>query len=304
MSQKLDEIRKKIDALDNQIHDLLMERADLIVGVTEEKKKHNIPVVQPAREAVMIRRLLKRHRGPLPEAAIVGIWRELVGAVSLLQTGLKVAVSASPGEGFCWDMAKNYFGTVLPMVKSSSPLVAIGAVRENDANFAVLPWPHDGEKTPWWPFMVSQKNDKMRIVCALPYGMPDNQVGTMAERALVVSKTDFLPSGEDHSFLALEIDPTVSRARIMDVFKSAGLKLLTLNTLNGASGGKNLHFIEVDDYIADNDKQLARVEEKFNGQGARCVSLGGYPLPPVFKSVKRDPVEEAVNEKTEKKAGA
>jgi len=105
MSQKLDDIRKKIDALDNQIHDLLMERADLIIGVTEEKKKNNIPVVQPAREAVMIRRLLARHRGPLPEAAIIGIWRELVGAVSLLQTGLKVAVSAAPNDAYCWDMA-------------------------------------------------------------------------------------------------------------------------------------------------------------------------------------------------------
>jgi chorismate mutase / prephenate dehydratase len=141
----LTEIRKKIDSLDDQIHDLLMERADLIVGVTEEKKKNNIPVVQPAREAQMIRRLLARHRGPLPEATIIGIWRELVGAVSLLQTGLKVSVSP---ENFCWDQAKNYFGTVLPMVRATNTMMAIAALRENDSNFAVLPWPQDsGRRT-------------------------------------------------------------------------------------------------------------------------------------------------------------
>ena len=106
MSETLAEIRKKIDTLDDRIHDLLMERADLIVGVTEEKKKNNIPVVQPAREAMMIRRLLNRHRGPLPEATIVGIWRELVGAVSLLQTGLKVSVSP---ENYCWDGGQELF---------------------------------------------------------------------------------------------------------------------------------------------------------------------------------------------------
>jgi chorismate mutase-like protein len=163
MSAKLDDIRKKIDSLDNQIHDLLMERADLIMGVTEEKKKNNIPVVQPAREAVMIRRLLGRHRGPLPEAAIVGIWRELVGAVSLLQTGLKVAVSSAPTEAYCWDMAKNYFGTVLPMTKGMNSLMAVSSVRENESNFAVVPWPQDGEKAPWWPFLMNQKDENPSI---------------------------------------------------------------------------------------------------------------------------------------------
>lgn len=302
MSEKLNEIRKTIDSLDNQIHDLLMQRADLVTSVSEEKKKSNIPIVQPAREAMMIRRLLKRHRGPLPEAAIIAIWRELVGAVSLLQTGIKVAVSSAPQDAHCWDMAKNYFGTVLPMVKSSASMMAIASVRENDANFAVLPWPQDGEHAAWWPFLLNQKEDKMRIVCALPYGVPENQVGAILNRALVVSKTDFSPSGEDHSFLALEIDPSVSRARILDVFKSVDLKLLTLNTRPGAGvGGKNLHFIEVDDYISDTDKQLERVEEKFAEAGAKCVALGGYPIPPVLKAAKKD--SSVLTAEPEKKTG-
>ncbi|MGB4106897.1 MAG: chorismate mutase [Alphaproteobacteria bacterium] len=297
MSQKLDEIRKTIDALDNQIHDLLMERADLIIGVTEEKKKNNIPVVQPAREAIMIRRLLARHRGPLPEAAIIGIWRELVGAVSLLQTGLKVSVSAGQSDSFCWDMAKNYFGTVLPMVRATNALMAISSVRENDSNFAVVPWPQDGDRAPWWQFLVNQKEDRMRIVCALPYGSTEKQLSAIRDRALIISKTDFAPSGQDHSFIALEIDSTVSRAKIQEVFKSADLELLTLNTMSGGGpGGKNLHFIEVNDYIGEKDTQLERVAEKFSGHNARCVALGGYPVPPVFKAAKTE-------SKSEKKTG-
>lgn len=284
MSETLAEIRKKIDTLDDRIHDLLMERADLIVGVTEEKKKNNIPVVQPAREAMMIRRLLNRHRGPLPEATIVGIWRELVGAVSLLQTGLKVSVSP---ENYCWDGAKNYFGSVLPMVRATNTMMAIASLREGDANFAVLPWPHDGEQNAWWPFLVNQKEDRMRIVSALPYGSAEKQFNTIQDRALVVSRTNFSASGEDHSFLALEIAPSVSRARIVDVFKSAGLELLTLNTRTGeGTGGKSLHFIEVNNYVGEDDAQRAAVEEKFADAGARCVALGGYPVPPVFKNAK------------------
>jgi chorismate mutase/prephenate dehydratase len=285
----LDEIRKKIDALDNQIHDLLMERADLIIGVTEEKKKNNIPVVQPAREAVMIRRLLARHRGPLPEAAIVGIWRELVGAVSLLQTGLKVSVSAAPNDAYCWDMAKNYFGTVLPITRATNSLMALASVRENDSNFAVMPWPQDGEQAPWWPFLVNQKEDRMRIVCALPYGSKEQQMTAIRDRALVISKTDFAPSGEDHSFIALEIDGAVSRAKIQETFKAADLELAAINTLGAGAGGRSTHLIEVNDYISEKDTQLERVAEKFTGQNARCTSLGGFPVPPVFKAAQASP---------------
>jgi hypothetical protein len=241
----------------------------------------------------------------LPEAAIIAIWRELVGAVSLLQTGIKVTVSSGPGDAHCWDMAKNYFGTVLPMVKASAASMAVVSVRENDANFAVLPWPQDGEQTAWWPFLLNQKEDKMRIVCALPYGVQEDQVGIIQNRALVISKTDFAPSGEDHSFLVLEIDLSVSRARILDVFKSVDLKLLTLNTRQGAgAGGKNLHFIEVDDYISEKDKQLERVEEKLAEAGAKCIALGGYSLPPIFK--KKDSQKSASdkqNSKSEEKTG-
>src|SRR6185295_1686741 len=111
MSKTVDDIRSKIDGMDNNIHDLLMQRAELVLKIGEEKRKSNVQVVQPDREIVMIRRLLSRHKGPLPKEAVVRIWRELVGAVSLLQTGLKVAVTVPDNAGglVYWDMAKDYF---------------------------------------------------------------------------------------------------------------------------------------------------------------------------------------------------
>jgi hypothetical protein len=190
----------------------------------------------------------------------------------------------------------------LPMVRATNTMMAIASLRENDSNFAVMPWPQDGEATAWWPFLINQKEDRMRIVSALPYGTYDKPFNMIQDRALIVSKTDFAPSGEDHSFLALEIAPSVSRARIVDVFKSVGLELLTLNTRPGAgAGGKNLHFIEVNNYVSEKDSQLGMVEEKFNDAEARCIALGGYPVPPVFKIGK--PVTLDTSLKAEKKTG-
>jgi chorismate mutase/prephenate dehydratase len=294
MTQKLEDIRKKIDSLDDQIHELLMQRADLIVDISEAKKKGNIPIVQPAREAKMIRRLLARHRGPLPEAAIVKIWRELVGAVSLLQKGLKVSVSTGEGHAFCWDMAKEYFGSVLPMVRTSAPITSISAVREDEVYFAVVPWPQDGESTPWWPFLMNPEHD-IRIVAAMPYGIAKDQSSGAQDRALVVSKTDYAPSGEDRTFIAIIIDGDVSRAKIIDVFKEEKLKVLGINTRNKGPGD-GMHLVEVEEFVKQDDPRLEKITGKFDGKSLKIFVVGGYPVPPVYKNAEKKP--DAAEKKT------
>ncbi len=305
MSKKLEEIRKKIDQIDDNVHDLLMERASLVAGVAAEKRKNNMQVVQPAREAKMIRRLLARHKGPLPEAAVVSIWRELVGAVSLLQTGLNVVATVTEEDSHCWNMARDYFGSVLPMKKISSPLAAIGAVRDGSVSFAVLPWPDDTDEKPWWPFILNPEGGQMRIVCALPYGQGEGENVTTHERALVVSKIDFKSSDDDHSFIALELDPTVSRARIFDVLKALKLEPLGLHTQSDAEQGvPSLHLVEVGMFVGDDDGKLAEVKDQFGESCLRCIALGGYPALPVFKTIKQTQEHPAAPKKQEKKKTA
>jgi len=287
MSENLENIRQKIDALDDKIHDLLMERADLIMDVSAEKKKTGAQIVQPAREARMIRRLLGRHRAPLPEATIVRIWRELVGSVSLLQTGLKVGVTQPEDVPVSfWDMAKNYFGSVLPMNKHASSNALVGALREDDVSFAVVPWPHDGEASPWWPFLLNQDqgNNPIRIVCALPYGDHVTQNGNNDYRALILSKIEFLSSGEDHSFLILELDQNISRTRILDVLQSLKFNPVSLNTISLADGSADsMHLIEVDEFVSLDDERFKALENKFEDGYKRGVVAGGYPVTPQFK---------------------
>ncbi len=289
MTKKLEEIRRKIDALDNQIHDLLMERAELIVDVSEEKRKSRLQVIQPAREALMIRRLLNRHEGKLPRAAIVRIWRELVGAVSLLQTGLKVAVTVSEGRLLFWDMAKDYFGSVLPMQRASNPLAAIGMVRENNSNFAVVPWPTDGEANPWWIYLMSgEAEDRMRIVVRLPYGDIRDEPPDGENMALIIAKISFDPTGDDRSFLVIELDQSVSRARIVDMAKSAGIEALSMYSrkLPGMpSDIPAVHLLEVEGHVTDDDERVKKLIKKLEDRQARIICVGGYPKPPVYEKI-------------------
>ena len=288
MSEKLEQIRKKIDTLDDKLHDLLMERAALVTDVAAEKKKQNLQIVHPAREAQMVRRLLARHEGPLPEAAVVRIWRELVGAVSLLQTGLQVSVTMPEGQEGYWDMARNYFGSVLPMKRVSAPLSAVSSVREDESSFAVVPWPEDGDENPWWSYILEQQsNNNMRIVCALPYGCEATDKSSAQHRALVVSKLDFIPSGDDHSFIVVRIDPSVSRGRIFDVLSQMKAEPLSIHTKNGTTqGSPSYHLIEVNIYMDQQDERLKQLEAKFVDQDAKCIAIGGYPTAPTYKPLK------------------
>lgn len=293
MSKKLGEIRKTIDKLDNQIHDLLMQRASLIVDICEEKRKHNKPVVQPAREAMMIRRLLGRHEGALPQAAIVGIWRELVGAVCMLQKGLHVHVTSGAGLEYCWDSAKDYFGSVLPMSRSASAVQAISAVREDDSNIAVVPWPQDGDDQPWWKVLMNQDSEtihKMRIVGALPYGSPE-KLERLAQKSVVVAKIDYADSGDDHSFVIVEAPRDISRARIIDAFKERDLTIIGACSQNtAASGEEAVHLFEVGCFVGEHDMRLTDIEKSFGEQFIRCTPIGGYPVPPVFRQDDTAPV--------------
>lgn len=287
MSETVDSIRQQIDELDNAIHDLLMDRASLVMRIGEEKRKNKVQVIQPDREAAMIRRLLARHQGPLPKEAVVRIWRELVGAVSLLQTGLKVVVTVPDDhqQGLVyWDMAKDYFSSVLPMQKVANPLAALSQVREHEATFAVLPWPHDEQANPWWGYLMDESGDHgMRVVARLPLGDRVRGEYNPEHRALVVARLRYEASGQDRSFLGLELEESVSKTRVVDRAKMQGLSANSLYTCPASRPGRKIHLLEVEGYIGPADAIIETLFRSFEDPDARCVCLGGYPVPPVYE---------------------
>jgi len=285
MSNAVEKIRSAIDAVDQEIHDLLIKRGELALQIGKAKKKDDLQMIRPDREAVKIRSLLERHKGDLPKASIVRIWREIISAVSLLQTDMKVAV-APPAQNSqeCWDMARDYFGSVIPMQGVANPLVAISMVREGEANFAVLPWPEDGAENPWWAYLSSVDPEQtLRVMARLPYGEREAAIGHPEHRALVIAKLDFKDSDQDHSFLVLDLDHTVSRARVVDKIKALGLNALSIYSRRlRTTQDRSLHLVEVDSFVASDDVRLKQLLEKLENPDGQCVALGGYPVLPVL----------------------
>jgi len=110
-TQSLGELRRAIDAVDEQLLALIHERARLTGKVGEHKHANgDAPFYVPSREAEIIRRLLKKNRGAIPDAALHGIFREIIGACLTLEQPLAIAYLGPEGT-FTHVAARKQFGS-------------------------------------------------------------------------------------------------------------------------------------------------------------------------------------------------
>ena len=113
----LEGLRQRIDEIDDRLQDLLIERLEIVANVAAHKRdKGAIAAHQPAREAEIIRRLVRRSKGGFPAATLVRLWRELLSATVRLQSSFAVAVYAPPQAPGYWDLARDHYGSHTPIV--------------------------------------------------------------------------------------------------------------------------------------------------------------------------------------------
>lgn len=75
---EIDEIRKRIDLLDDELLRIFNERARLALAIGEIKKRLGLPVYDPAREKRIFLRMKEANPGPLDDGAIVRLFERVV----------------------------------------------------------------------------------------------------------------------------------------------------------------------------------------------------------------------------------
>ena len=285
MSSTLEEIRRQIESLDDKIHDLLMKRVEVMARMNDLTRKAGEETVQPDQDIGFVRRLLARHMGALPRESVTRIWREICAAALLTQTARKVAVTVPDGANglIAWDLAKDYFGSALPMQKVANPLAALSLVKEKDVAFAVMPWPENDSPQAWWRFMLEEVGERpMRIVARLPLGEYKSDNGTPLHKSLAVARVPYKATENDRSFIVLQLEHRVSRARIVDKAKALGMTPISLHSSQSNHPDYNDHLLEVSGYVGENDGKLAQLLSLLESDNGRAVFAGGYPVPPVY----------------------
>src|SRR5471030_985697 len=136
----LEVLRREIDAIDEQVHGLLMARGDIIDRLISVKQTQEVgSAFRPAREADMMRRLVQRHHGILPLDTAEGIWRVIISTFTHVQAPFSVHADLSAGEAMMRDSARFHFGFTVPFVPHVGAASAVEAVSESKGDLGLVP---------------------------------------------------------------------------------------------------------------------------------------------------------------------
>jgi chorismate mutase len=162
----LQDLRKEIDTIDEQVHRLLMQRGDIIDRLIRVKKTQEVgSAFRPAREADMMRRLVERHRGILPLDTVESIWRVIISTFTYVQAPFSVHADVSLGESTMRDSARFHFGFTVPYVSHFSAPAAVEAVAKSKGDLALVS--ATSSRTPWW--IALEGNTAPKIIARLPF---------------------------------------------------------------------------------------------------------------------------------------
>ena len=191
--KSLQDIRNKIDSIDDRIHDLLIKRAKIVEQVVEEKKKSNetsLVIYRPSREHEILVRIIQRHKGNLPEKSLINIWRNLISSYINMQAELTLNFSSTLDK-----IVNNHFGGDIKKEKTTTAIEAMKKLNENKVNITVLPYPNTHND--WWAKFKSFEN--IFVIGSIS----ENYIGV--PQALILGKQNFEYADKNIVLSLLEI---------------------------------------------------------------------------------------------------
>lgn len=276
--KQLGDVRREIDAIDAQMHGLLMERTELVRQVAEAKAQAasdagegSFIAFRPGREAEVLRALAARHQGPLPLAVIFRLWREIMSAKTRLQGPLRVEVFGGADPLRLWDLARGYYGSFTPMNLREEAMDVLRRVSKDRSVIGVLPAPQPDDGDAWWAMLGRGDTAPVRVVACLPFLTEE---GVLPE-AYAVAQADFEETGADTSLVVLTFSEAVSAGAVEAQLQEAGLAGTLY--LRKEQNGQYYALIGLTGFISAGD---GRLETLYNQDGIDGVQLiGGYADP-------------------------
>lgn len=134
----LEQIRKKIDELDEKIIALLNDRTKLALEIGKLKQAKDSEVYAPARESEIYRKIDSLANDPLPKDALKAIYREVMSASLALEKPLSVAY-LGPEATFTHLASLSKFGSSVRYVPCTSITEVFAEVDHKRVDYGVIP---------------------------------------------------------------------------------------------------------------------------------------------------------------------
>jgi chorismate mutase len=231
--QFLKNLRVDIDRIDLSMHELLVERGEIIESLIEVKARQGGgSAFRPGREASMMRAMAERHRGLLPLDTVEGIWRIIIATFTYVQANYSVHADVASGDAAMRDSVRFHFGFTVPFVTHNGPVAVISAVRRSDGDLGMVRLDSGPASGAWWSALVG--DGAPNIIARLPFvERPDHPAGMPA---FVVSKPLAEAAATDVAIKAISLDRW--RDGIPAALASIGCEIL-----GNAAGGVGLSLL-------------------------------------------------------------
>lgn len=132
------EHRKAIDALDAKLVALLNERTKHVLGIGEIKRKSGEEIYVPSRERQVFQRIAKKNTGPITDASLRAIYREIMSSALALEKSMTIAY-LGPEATFTHQAAIQRFGSSLLYAAQKTIADVFNEVAKGRADYGVVP---------------------------------------------------------------------------------------------------------------------------------------------------------------------
>ena len=246
---RLDAIRREIDALDAELLDLLNRRGRAVLEVASVKGREAEPrYYRPEREAALLRRLAAMNEGPLPDAEVMRLFREIVSTCRTLEQRLVIGCT-TVGEACA---AAGHFGGAVEVHAAPDTPEAAAAVAASRYDYAVIEFSPAGAASP----DVADLPRWGLALCGEWYARD-------GRRYVVIGHEPVPPTGDDWTSLVV---PTRRVATIESWCGASGLRMRS----TPIAGRVSSSIVEVSMH-ADESRLMQLVAE------CGGVVLGAYP---------------------------
>ena len=135
---ELDDLRTKIDEVDERIVRLLDDRACLARRIGEIKLQRGLDAYAPARERKVLDRVGALSRGDFPKGGLEAVFREIISSSISLEARLKVAF-LGPESTFTHEAARRSFGASVELEPQTTVSEVFARVERGEAQHGVVP---------------------------------------------------------------------------------------------------------------------------------------------------------------------
>jgi chorismate mutase-like protein len=265
----LDELRKEIDTIDEQIVALINERCTVAAKVGEWKKKQSHAIYVPEREKQLFERLHAKNNGPISSSALRSIYREIISGAIALEKPLNILFFDSHENSS--NAARETFGDAAEYSSCSSITKLMEALHSDKYDYGVVPLADSSGNFSETVLLELIKYKEIKI-CAERIGSINDTEG----RYFIIGMQETTPTSEDRTAIAIELSNASNDwlDQIKNILKDK--ETFTAIEIDNEKTGQQTIFIEFAGHPTDDNIKtiLNTISEKVG----KMQIQGGFPV--------------------------